>query len=96
MSQRCCPAVVAAFSGGPKLQAREDLSTVAREFVQLIQVRNQILHGKPCTGPNGVACLSSGRVRKIVDLENAADAFSECSSKVNELLHVFLNAYVPN
>ena len=80
----------------PKSAAREDLSAVALEFAQLVQVRNQILHGKPCTGPNGDARLSSVRVLEIVDLENAADAFSECSSKVNELLHGFLKTYAPN
>jgi len=69
---------------------------VAQEFAQLVEIRNQIIHGKPCTGPNGDARLSSGRVLEIVDLENAADAFSECSSKVNELLYGFLKAYVPN
>ena len=80
----------------PKSASREDLSAVAQEFAQLVKIRNQILHGKPCTGPNGDARLSSGRVLEIVDLEYAADAFSECSSKVNELLSGFLKAYVPN
>jgi hypothetical protein len=44
----------------------------------------------------GDAHLSAGRVLEIEDLENAADAFRECSSKPNELLHGFLNSYVPN
>ena len=80
----------------PKSAAREDLGTVAQEFAKLVQVRNKILHGKPCTGPNGYARLSSGRILEIVDLEDAADAFSECGCKVNELLHGFLETYVPN
>jgi hypothetical protein len=80
----------------PKSAAREDLGTVAQEFAKLVQVRNKILHGKPCTGPNGDARLSSGRILETVDLEDAADAFSECSCKVNELLHGFLETYVPN
>jgi len=44
----------------------------------------------------GDAHLSAGRVLEIEDLENAADAFRECSGKPNELLHGFLNSYVPN
>lgn len=79
----------------PKSAAREELSAAAQEFARLVQVRNEILHGKPCTGPNSEARLSSSRVLEIVDLEDAADAFSECSSKVNGLLHGFLKTYVP-
>lgn len=79
----------------PKSAAREELSAAAQEFARLVQVRNEILHGKPCTGPNGEARLSSGGVLEILDLEDAADAFSECSSKVNGLLHGFLKTYVP-
>jgi hypothetical protein len=44
----------------------------------------------------GDAHFSAGRVFEIEDLVNAADAFSECSSKPNELLDGFLNSYVPN
>jgi len=44
----------------------------------------------------GEALLSAGRVLEIEDLENAADAFSECNNKSNELFHGFLNSYVPN
>lgn len=47
-------------------------------------------------GPNGDARLSLGIVLEIIDLENAAVAFSECSCKVNELLHGFLKTYVPD
>lgn len=79
----------------PKSAAREELSAAAQEFARLVGVRNSILHGKPCTGPNGEARLSSGNVLEIADLEDAADAFSECSNKVNGLLHGFLKRYVP-
>lgn len=79
----------------PKSTARDELSAAAQEFARLVQVRNDILHGKPCTGPSGEARLSSGNVLEIADLEDAADAFSECSSKVNGLLHGFLKTYVP-
>jgi len=78
----------------PKSTERDELSSVAQEFADLVQVRNSILHGKPCTGPNGEARLSASGVLEINDLEDAADKFSECSIKVNVLLHGFLNTYV--
>jgi hypothetical protein len=78
----------------PKSTARDELSTAAQEFARLVHVRNKILHGKPCTGPNGEARLSSPKVIEIEDLEDAADAFSVCSSRVNGLLHGFLKTYV--
>jgi hypothetical protein len=79
----------------PKSAARDELNAAAQEFAGLVQIRNNILHGKPCTGANGDARLSSGKVLEIADLEDAADAFSECSSKVNGLLHGFFKTYVP-
>jgi hypothetical protein len=75
----------------PKSAARNELIAAAEEFARLVQIRNEIIHGKPCTGPNGEARLSSIEVIEIEDLEDAADAFSTCSSKMNELLHGFLN-----
>ena len=79
----------------PKSTTRDELSASAQDFARLVRVRNDILHGKPCTGPNGEARLSSSRALEIIDLEDAADAFSECSSKVNGILHGFLKTYVP-
>ncbi len=37
---------------------RERLKKAASTFASLVDHRNQILHGKPCTGPNGEARLS--------------------------------------
>ncbi|SDT18993.1 hypothetical protein [Pseudomonas granadensis] len=79
----------------PKSEARHELTTVALDFAGLVQARNEILHGKPCTGPNGEARLSSKKVLEIEDLENAVDSFSDCSIRVNGLLHGFLKTYVP-
>jgi len=77
------------------LNEREELTNAARAFAELVPLRNKILHGKPCTGPNGEARLSSPYVIEIVDLENAADAFSACSIELNRLLHGFLATYSP-
>ena len=79
----------------PKSGEREELIAPAQAFVDLVPLRNNILHGKPCTGPNGEARLSSTNVFEIPDLQNAADAFSACSIELNRLLHGFLSTYRP-
>lgn len=62
---------------------REELKVLAREFSSLVQLRNLILHGKPCAGPNDEPRLSSTAVLEIPDLEHAADTFALCSSSLN-------------
>jgi hypothetical protein len=79
----------------PPSKEREELKNAARWFADIVPLRNKILHGKPCTGPNGEARLSSQDVIEISDLENAADAFSACSIELNRLLHGFLSTYSP-
>ena len=74
----------------PKSRERDELKTLASQFMDLVEVRNKIMHGKPCTGPNGEARLNGGAVIEIPDLENAADNFVECSSKLNEWFYGFL------
>ena len=75
---------------------REQLQALAAEFSSLVQLRNQILHGKPCTGPNGESRLSSAAVIEIPDLEGAADAFAQCGSNLNKLFYGFLASYSPS
>jgi hypothetical protein len=75
---------------------REQLSTLGTTFAQLVEIRNAILHGKPCTGPNGESRLSSTGVLEIPDLEDAADRFGVCSSELNQLFYGFLSHYVPH
>lgn len=74
---------------------REVLKNAARSFADLVPLRNNILHGKPCADPNDEARLSNLNVIEIPDLENAADAFSACSIELNRLLHGFLATYSP-
>ncbi|MGH9427582.1 MAG: hypothetical protein ACRD2L_14920 [Terriglobia bacterium] len=78
-----------------KSAEREQLVAAAEAFAKLVPLRNKILHGKPCTGPNGKARLSSAKVFEIPDLQGAADAFSACSIELNRLLHGFLSSYKP-
>jgi hypothetical protein len=75
----------------PPSKDREKLKVCAERFLALVETRNHILHGKPCTGPGGEARLSSAKVLEISDLEDAADAFSECSIQLNKLFYGFLS-----
>ena len=79
----------------PKSKEREELKQAAEEFARLVDVRNAILHGKPCTGPSGEARLSSRDVLEIDYLENAADEFTACGGELNRLFYSFLSTYVP-
>jgi len=79
----------------PKSKEREELKAFADQFMELVGVRNNIMHGKPCTGPNGEARLSGERVIEIPDLEAAADDFVECGSKLNGVFYGFLETYEP-
>jgi hypothetical protein len=79
----------------PSSSDREALKSLASKFMELVDKRNNIMHGKPCTGPNGEARLSGEAVIEIPDLENAADDFVECSSQLNSVFYGFLQTYVP-
>jgi hypothetical protein len=79
----------------PKSREREELKLAAQTFTDLVEVRNRILHGKPCTRPSGDARLSAERVLEILDLEDAADSFVECSAELNRLSYGFLSTYTP-
>jgi hypothetical protein len=74
---------------------REKLKGSAEKFAALVRRRNEIFHGKPCTGPSGEARLSGATVIEIPDLEDAAGAFSECAIELNQSFYGFLATYVP-
>lgn len=78
----------------PKSKEREELKAAAAEFSCLVEVRNSIFHGKPCTGPNGEARLSAQTVLELAFLEDAADAFAACGIELNRLFYGFLSTYV--
>ena len=79
----------------PKSKEREHLKTLAQKFMELVQIRNQIMHGKPCTSPNGDQRLSGDAIIEISTLENAADDFVECSGKLNDMFYGFLKSFEP-
>lgn len=74
---------------------RKKLKSLAERFAALVTRRNEIIHGKPCTRPDGEAGLSSGAIIEIEDLENAADEFSQCSIELGEVFYGFLSTYQP-
>jgi hypothetical protein len=75
----------------PPSTERDELKALADRFKNLVEVRNGILHGKPCTAPSGEQRLSSdGTIAEIADLEQAADDFAACSISLNYKLHGFL------
>lgn len=79
----------------PKSKEREELSSLASEFLTLVNERNRIIHGKPCTAPSGAQRFSSSGIIEIADLEKAADAFTVCGGKLNSIIYGFLQTYVP-
>lgn len=79
----------------PKSKERETLKELAQKFMELVQVRNKIMHGKPCTSPAGEQRLSSNGIIEISALESAADDFVECSGKLNDLFYGFLKTFKP-
>ena len=79
----------------PASDERAELSKTAARFIELVELRNQILHAKPCTGPNGRSRLSGPKIFELEDLQSAADEFSECSTELNGFLHGFLSTYRP-
>ncbi len=79
----------------PKSAEREHLKELAGEFATLVTTRNNILHGKPCTGPNGESRLSGANVIEIPDLEAAADDFAQCCNELNRMFYGFFKSYVP-
>ncbi len=79
----------------PKSKEREALIAISLRFSDLVEERNRILHGKPCTGPNGEPRLSGPTVIEIADLDDAADEFVDCSGQLNAAFYGFLSTYTP-
>jgi hypothetical protein len=71
---------------------RTEWTAMAQDFIDLVEKRNHVIHGKPCTSPEGLPRLSSTQMWNISDLEDLADQFVECSGKFNALLYGALAA----
>lgn len=78
----------------PRSKGREELAAEATNFLRLVELRNKIFHGKPCTASDGEQRLSSDEIIDMSDLEQAADAFADCGNALNGLFYGFLDEYV--
>lgn len=78
----------------PNSKGRYELANAAEEFLGLVEIRNRIVHGKPCTAPSGEQRLSGDGIIEIADLEDAADAFAVCGGTLNAIFYGFLQQYV--
>jgi len=69
------------------------LLRAAIDFRHLVATRNNLVHAKPGTAFDGSQGLfRHGDQWTIAELERTADAFAECSVRLNEALHGLLHA----
>jgi hypothetical protein len=99
----CLPEVAERTAGGvarkllqlaealPASDERDALIADAERFRELTIVRNGIMHGRPCTHEKK-ARLSDGDIWTPERLQDTADDFSECSSRLSAHLHGWLVA----
>lgn len=101
LEPNCLPAVAERTAGGvakklvqlvealPGSSSRDALIADAKRFKELTQIRNGLMHGRPCTH-EGKARLADDEIWTPERLQNTADDFSECSSKLNAHVHGWL------
>ncbi|RYH70114.1 MAG: hypothetical protein EON54_01735 [Alcaligenaceae bacterium] len=72
----------------PPSRSKLALRELAADFLDLVELRNSIVHGTPCTSPHGDQRIGhKGQIFEPTDLADAADAFTRCSMKANEFVH---------
>jgi hypothetical protein len=68
------------------------LENTAADFRFLVGTRNNLVHAKPGSDPNGAqGLLRHGDYWTIAELEAVADAFAECGIRLNEAFHGHLS-----
>lgn len=81
-------AITATLAASPD---KERLSGLATRFSDLVETRNAILHAEPGTETDGAQRLFRNDIPWTPDtLNDAADAFTECSIELNGCLYGFL------
>jgi len=71
-----------------------ELHKAAADFRGLVATRNNLVHAKPATAFDGSQGLfRHGDHWTIDEMEQAADAFTRCSLKLNSALHDFLPSF---
>jgi hypothetical protein len=69
------------------------LEAAAADFRFLVGTRNNLVHAKPGSAPDGAQGLfRHGDYWTIAELEAVADAFAECSVRLNHAIHGHLSA----
>lgn len=79
----------------PASKERLELQKLAERFKRLVELRNSIAHGKPCTSPKNDQRLSGNGVIEVSDLEAAADDYADCEALLNRWFHGFLANFTP-
>lgn len=75
----------------PDPSLRKFCESAAADFQVIVRQRNALVHGKPGTSPNGAQRLfREGREWTIEAIEEFADRVSECSLRLNEMVHEHL------
>jgi hypothetical protein len=70
----------------------DSYGTACEEFKRLVVLRNELFHGKPGTTPDGLQrVFNRGSVWTIELVNNAADEFTACEIRLNDLLYKGLN-----
>ena len=68
--------------------AQRDLEVAARRFLELVEMRNGLAHGRPCTAPDGEQRLSrDGFIWTPEAIDKVANEFAECDIELNRLYY---------
>jgi hypothetical protein len=69
-------------------ELRDKLIPPAGRFLQLVKMRNDLVHGRPATGQSEKGCLNRrGKEWTVAMINDAADEFSAWSIELNALLY---------
>ncbi len=73
--------------------AKQLLEDAAINFAALVEERNGLAHGRPCTAPSGDQRLSRhGKIWTHELIDKAADEFALCSQNLNTIFYEYLHA----
>jgi hypothetical protein len=73
------------------LPQEDPFIVAANDFQRLVGTRNAIAHGKPGTAPDGGQRLfRDGVAWTIEGLNSAADEFTDCQIRMNDILYGYL------
>lgn len=72
--------------------SKQSMGKAAIRFAELVEERNGLAHGKPCTAPSGEQRLSRHGTIWTHDLiDKAADEFAICAQALNKIFYEHLS-----